>query len=73
MLNIMGKEMIEIDKEDLTKAPIICPVHPHYWSETIRERIFQKIQAIVFIIPVEIKNMLKKQIHELQIPYAIVS
>jgi len=40
MLDIMGAEMIEIDKESVTKAPIIFPVHPNYWSETIREKIF---------------------------------
>lgn len=35
MLNVFGQEMIEIDKDSVTKPPIIFPVNPQHWAEAI--------------------------------------
>jgi hypothetical protein len=73
MVKILGQEMMEIDKNSVTKAPVIFTVQPTEWTSTLKDKVISTAQAIIFIIPAEMKALLQVSIHELQIPYAIVS
>jgi hypothetical protein len=58
MLNIFGQQIMDIDKSSVTKAPAIFTVEPREWGTTIKNKIIESAQAVVFIIPVELKTLL---------------
>lgn len=73
MLSIFGKEMVEIDREAVTKAPVIFSVPQGKWVETINSQIIPTAQAMLLILPEDMRAAMNAQMHQLGIPFSIVS